>query len=535
MNPSAEPPAPCIPAPSRGLNWLLAFGVASLVLLFALLTRSVWEDYWITFRSSKNLVEGNGLVYHPGDRLHTFTSPLGVLLPALGYAVTGSDEGAIWLFRVFSAAALGAGAWLLADALQRQGWAKAACLLAALIGLAALKNIEFASNGMESAFLVLFTVLAFAELIRAEGLRTGRLGAAFAGLMWTRPDAFVVAGGLALGTLLFSPAEARKPLFRKGLRAVALGIALYAPWLVFATVYYGSPLPQTIVAKAGLKGSFDPLGLVLAPLRCFSSGGILSEAVGPNYGFLQTWGRDWHYLWGAIKTIAAFAWIWPGLPRPARLASFALLIGGVYLEQIVVYPWYLAPWTALIGIVLAGFCASGWRQAGTAVRLGAAVIVSSGLVVLVAGTVTAALRQTLVEEQVRGAIGLWLKENARLGDTVMLEPIGYIGYFSGGKVVITDYPGLTSRAVSDAVAQGKTSFATLIPTLRPRWLVLRPNEVMAEDLQKSGALAAYVHRRLFDNTAAIGNARYAPGRRWMLYDAAFHVFERKPEGGPAAP
>src|SRR5437762_13650216 len=46
-------------------------------------TNHAWEDYYITLRSSRNLLEGNGLVYNAGDRLHTFTSPLGVLIPAL--------------------------------------------------------------------------------------------------------------------------------------------------------------------------------------------------------------------------------------------------------------------------------------------------------------------------------------------------------------------------------------------------------------------------------------------------------------------
>ena len=33
---------------------------------FAAYTHHAWEDYWITFRSSRNLAEGNGLVFQPG-------------------------------------------------------------------------------------------------------------------------------------------------------------------------------------------------------------------------------------------------------------------------------------------------------------------------------------------------------------------------------------------------------------------------------------------------------------------------------------
>src|SRR5262249_19711036 len=72
---------------------------------YILYTGHIWEDYLITFRFSKNLVEGNGLVYNLGERLHGFTSPLGVLLPALGYWLTGNDQSALWFFRIFSIAA----------------------------------------------------------------------------------------------------------------------------------------------------------------------------------------------------------------------------------------------------------------------------------------------------------------------------------------------------------------------------------------------------------------------------------------------
>ena len=47
-----------------GLVFLLALG-------WALVTSHVWEDYYITYRSSKNLATGHGLVFNHGERLHT--------------------------------------------------------------------------------------------------------------------------------------------------------------------------------------------------------------------------------------------------------------------------------------------------------------------------------------------------------------------------------------------------------------------------------------------------------------------------------
>src|SRR4051794_229143 len=109
LSPSETAPrAEATPIP-RLLRFTPLF-VAAVCLLFAAFTRHAWEDYYITFRASLNLAEGKGLVFQPGERLHTFTSPLGTLLPAL-FAIGGGEnvaDRALWLFRVVSAAALGA-------------------------------------------------------------------------------------------------------------------------------------------------------------------------------------------------------------------------------------------------------------------------------------------------------------------------------------------------------------------------------------------------------------------------------------------
>lgn len=68
-----------------GLAFVAAF-------MWACFTGHVWEDYYITYRSSKNLATGHGLVFNHGERLHTFTSPLGVLLPAAASLLTGNSS-----------------------------------------------------------------------------------------------------------------------------------------------------------------------------------------------------------------------------------------------------------------------------------------------------------------------------------------------------------------------------------------------------------------------------------------------------------
>src|SRR5690606_4055025 len=110
---------------ARSIFVSLAF---ALPLLFALLTNHAWEDYYITLRSSRNLVEGHGLVFNPGERVHTFTSPLGVLVPALCTWVTGigNESAGLWVFRIFNATLIGIGAWKF--------WSRAESLGVGLLG-----------------------------------------------------------------------------------------------------------------------------------------------------------------------------------------------------------------------------------------------------------------------------------------------------------------------------------------------------------------------------------------------------------------
>src|SRR5687768_4859709 len=179
----------------RAIAFLVAFGCAG---LFALLTNHAWEDYYITYRASKNLATGNGLVFNVGDRLHTFTSPLGVLLPAAASLLTlnTSDVAALWIFRLMSCAAFGGAAALLFSTVRR---GLETPLVAGVLAVAWLctdsKSLDFSINGMETGFMLLFLAYVlwglFSPALKSRWLH---LGLAWGGLMWTRPDSFIYIG-----------------------------------------------------------------------------------------------------------------------------------------------------------------------------------------------------------------------------------------------------------------------------------------------------------------------------------------------------
>src|SRR6185295_18666404 len=57
-------------------------------LVFCLYTGRIWEDALITLTPARNAWEGFGLTHHASEpRVHSFTSPISVLIPLAGEAI----------------------------------------------------------------------------------------------------------------------------------------------------------------------------------------------------------------------------------------------------------------------------------------------------------------------------------------------------------------------------------------------------------------------------------------------------------------
>ncbi len=345
-------------------------------LVWALATNHVWEDYYITYRSSRNLAVGNGLVFNPGDRLHTFTSPLGVLLPAAASYLTGthSDAGAIWVFRVWSAAAFaGAALLILIVARRHQYGTLAAAVLVAMVALDA-KSIDFTTNGMETGFLLLFIAYALWAMLACERRRWLHLGLAWGGLMWTRPDGFLYVGLLSAGVFFFNdPARTgltRRQWLKLFLQAGAVCTVVYLPWLEWAWWYYGTPVPHTITAKGGVATEAKTIGgvlrtLVSFPLTVWTGRTSLENTFLPSYFQIGGWPAAAVTAARGLAVFLAFQWVVPWWRTEVRVASFAYCGLHVYLSYFPFFPfpWYLPGTAILAAVTLGGMLAQLWAVA----------------------------------------------------------------------------------------------------------------------------------------------------------------------------
>ena len=160
-------------------NYLLlqvAFVVLGIIipLGYVLMTNHIWEDFFITFKHSKNLAEGNGLVYNPGERVHGFTSVFNTLLPALFYWITGMTSylPALWLYRIVSIFMyVAAGLFVLRFLFKDKETSNISLLFFALYYLFITKTIVFTTNGQEAGFFVFFEFFVIFVVISYQPVR----------------------------------------------------------------------------------------------------------------------------------------------------------------------------------------------------------------------------------------------------------------------------------------------------------------------------------------------------------------------------
>ncbi len=523
-------------------KWVVVALAVLVPLLFAAYTGHIWEDYFITLRSSRNLVEGHGLVFTPGERLHTFTSPLGVLLPALCTAVAGveNEQLAMWLFRVISVSFLAASVVMVWRRFDAMGVGALGRFTFFGLLLADAKLADFAINGMETAILIFFLLLLWTELEAPDAPRVSRIALACAGLMWTRPDGFIPGAALILPHLVFrrrADGSARVP-WRGLLQGIGVGAVIYVPWLLWAWWYYGTPVPHTITAKSGIMPPPQLREFLLTPWNTLLGESKLIDLFLPTYWFYGGWPPFMKCFGYALTVPAAFAWIVPIFPANVRRLSLGVFIGMFYVCAIILFPWYAPPWAIVAALTVAlmvDFAAARAKAANraslaSALRITCAMGVAGQIALLAATAWQMRTQERIIEQGVRRPIGEWLRANAAPSDTVLLEPLGYIGYYSRLKTY--DFPGLSSREVVAAVRSGVMRYADLIVRLQPTWLVLRPTEIAEKDFAERAVLRDYRLVKTWDALPELNEVGYLPGRKWVEWDARFKVFHYE---GPKAP
>lgn len=212
----------------------------------AVVLQNAWvcDDAFITLRTVRNILEGRGPTFNPGERVQTYTHPLWMLVLALAHAITREPfYGTLCMSVLAGSAALYVAMMRIAIPMAIVPIGMAACLSRALV--------EYSTSGLENPALhLVLAVAAWAYLARLPNRTTATRATVLLSLaVLVRPDAFLLLAPLWLATL--HEAHRRGTSRSALLRATAVGLIPVVAWELFALIYYGSLVPNTAIAKLG--------------------------------------------------------------------------------------------------------------------------------------------------------------------------------------------------------------------------------------------------------------------------------------------
>ena len=511
--------------------------------LYILLVRRTWEDALITCLHTENFARGLGLTHvRPGEPpLHGFTSPLSVLVPLPadllhpGWGV----EFIKWVSVPVSGLTVLAA---LAIGLRLGGGLSLPALVLAL-GYAAIDHhqILWGASGMETQLVVASLVF---SLYYAMSWKPVPLGISLGVCMLARPDmAFwtMVAGTFGL----MSRARWRSLCTR----VIPLALAVYGPWVLFTILYYGSPIPHTIIAKGlGYPSVLD--GLRHRPPREWIWFGIqrflwkVQPMLAPSYsghgttvdvwpaaeGYLSPFGLLMCFLALAGTVSLLYRRRWEGIP----LIGYVLIYSTYFMYLVsIIFGWYKPP--LLMAIVLlgaAGLDAVSGRVRTETLRKALAWALAMGWLLPIAAIMplnayTDWQVQRYVEDDIRTRAGCWLREHMKSDEAVGAEPLGYLGYYSRGNVY--DWPGLNSRVVVAWSRANPTrrSLENMLRDLKPEYLFLRDMEYLY-----SFRNVEWLHRDYHPVAAFLMPDETAARIRWIRssIDTQYRLYKRnRPE------
>lgn len=407
--------------PANQRRWL-----GLLILVIAYLTAAFWnytqDDVFITYAYSRNIAEGRGFVFNPGEHIQGTTTPLYTLLISGVYFLTHDLLHAGNLLSAILLAITCVLSFMLTrDHLPLYGRIGVSLILAT-------SPLIYVSFGMET---LLYCTLLLLALWRWERGKPYEAILAAAALTWTRADGVVLGGTLWLVAAWESWQANQEASFISRLRGLpyVLGLvyaAAIAPWYLFAWAYFDTPLPNTFGAK---QASFE---------------GIQFLKDGWNWWKTFYWHNNPLSV-GAFLLIIIGGWrVLKIKPlRPVPLWAGFYLTGYTILN--VTAFWYYTPLFTIL-VVLAGFGAAGLVQPTSLLvnRKKAMLFYVASIVVSLSGVLAILRSQDFADPPPRTTtykvLGQWVEAHTPTNATLLVGDLGVMGYYAQRHTI--DSPGL---------------------------------------------------------------------------------------------
>ena len=232
------------------LPWLALLGWLSSVAWF------LCDDAFISFRYTRNLLEGHGLVFNPGEYVEGYTNFLWILELAAIWGIFGvrPEHAAPWLSVAYTVGTVAAMLWWVVRLPSLRNRGLVGWMALGLLCSSATFAVWTSGGGLETRQFTFFITAAVVCLCLYRDRRWGLLAASLslAAAELTRPEGLLLAaccfGWFAVQRLV-RERKITAPLIRDMILLVAPFAALVAAHYLFRYAYYGEWLPNTYYAK----------------------------------------------------------------------------------------------------------------------------------------------------------------------------------------------------------------------------------------------------------------------------------------------
>jgi hypothetical protein len=298
---------------------------------------------------------------------------------------------------------------LLIYRLVRTSFCRPVALVASLFYAVSYVAVTACGYGLETQ---VFEALLVASILMVARKRYEAAAVTTALSIWTRPEGVLLAGILGVVAIW----RTFRGHHHFPWRALAVLVVLTASWFGFAALYFGSPLPNSALAKLVQRSisadqwlefffTRNPVVMLL----------WLAAAIGVLSGIQRR----------SLATL--ILGIWAVVYTFFFLVSRPPFLGGWY------FPPTALPLAALAGVGSAHVLGALLKRPARGAVAAAALIVLLDVVVIPRSLVTVRWHRHVVDT-VYKPVGHWLGEHTRPAETIHASDIGYAGYLSGRRI-----------------------------------------------------------------------------------------------------
>lgn len=453
------PAKPAAPKDNRPVIYFLLTALSFVLIYLCNQVNFVQDDSYISFRFVKNFVQGNGLVFNPGERVEGYTNLLWVLILSIFYAMKMNIEsisqylsmgfGILVLFQTYKISSL-----VEIKETAKKGKASQAptaylfnFIPVILMVLTGAYNF-WAISGMETCMFMAYVLAGIFYYIKNKNSdKPDYLFALFIFLAsLTRPEGLYFFGLIMIHKVIISIKDNKagflKDIFSKK-NLITYGVYLIPTglFILWRLSYYGYPFPNTYYAKTGFSSAYFEAGWTY--FKNFFEAYMLYGIVFALPLFLLRKKENFFEI--SLMYLITIAY-----------SVYIILVGGDVLKQ---FRFFL-PILPLIYILFAKFLediayqiksksSSGSLNFGLSLALGVSILI---------GIVNYNSQKEAIKKDVETENGLvekmkmagaWFnKKQTQLGRPLVLAAttIGAVSYFSD--VIVIDMLGLTDETIA---------------------------------------------------------------------------------------